>query len=133
MPLPSSQRDREYKNFSDRLDGNTDRLVKDTALADKLDDVITAIEEPLSPTVYNVAVTLADDEVSFALPANCKKFFFRSRKISRLKFGYAPGVSTTYITIPLGGYWSESSTFVSQTIYFESSVANNTIEIIVYE
>lgn len=134
--MPFSQRDREFTNFQDRGDGTTNRFVTDTVAQGKLDAILVALggagSANTTPTISNFTATLADTEYSFALPANCKGFTIRSRKIARINFGYASGVNALYFSIPLGGFYTDNNFYSSQTIYFSSSVASNVLEIITF-
>lgn len=132
--LPGTIQDRDFNNFSDRGDGTTDRFVKDTAAGTKLDAILSALggSSNTTPALTVVSVPLANTEYSFSLPANCKGFILKSRKIARLNFGYATGILTDYFSIPLGGYFKDSNMYTAQDIFFSSSIANNEIEIITY-
>lgn len=134
MALPSTIQDRDFNNFADRGGGETDRFVRDTEAHTKLDAIVTALggSSNVTPALTVFDAPLANTEYSFALPASCKGFVLKSRKIARLNFGYATGVLTTYFGIPLGGYFRDTNMYASQSIFFSSSVAGNKIEIITY-
>lgn len=136
MALPSTIQDRDFNNFQDRGDGTTNRFVTDTVSQGKLDAILTVLggagSANTTPVISNFTATLADTEYSFALPANCKGFVLRSRKIARVNFGYASGVDTLYFSIPLGGFYTDNNFYTAQTIYFSSSVASNVLEIITF-
>lgn len=108
--------------------------VNDPCNGEKLDAIVSALggSVDVSASVSNVAVANADEEVSFNLPANCKGFILKSRKVARLKFSYSTGVLTNYLSIPLGGFFQDTNKYSSQTIYFSSGVADNVIEIVTY-
>lgn len=84
-------------------------------------------------TVTNTAVALASTEVSFALPSDCKGFMLRARGKSRVQLSFSIGTSgTTFVTIPPGANYEDRNFRSSQTLYFQTSKAGETIEIIAY-
>jgi hypothetical protein len=82
--------------------------------------------------VVNVSVPLANTEYSYALPANCRGFLIKSRGNATTKFGYATGVLTNYVTIPMGAVYEDFYFYSSQTIYFATNLAGNSMEIVTY-
>lgn len=85
------------------------------------------------PFIENVQMLNRNTEYSFQIPSLCKGVSIRSRKISRVKFCFESGQSAlNYISIGMGGAWSSSYNIGGQTIYFQSDVADNTMEVIYY-
>lgn len=95
--------------------------------------VFTANSLTTTPEVLNVSVTLANTEVSQALPSGCKGFMIRARGNSVLKLSYAVGESlTNYATISPGSVFSDSNFYQSQSIYFNTSKPNEVVEIVTF-
>jgi hypothetical protein len=115
-------------------DGGTDRRVNDQIAHDKLDTIAGGLGvTDTTTTIFNVAIPLANTEVSQALPANTKKFMFKSRSKSTIKFAYTSGASgTTYITLPAGAVYEDDNYYTSLTIYFQSSKMGDTLELIAH-
>lgn len=85
------------------------------------------------PTIANIAVPLANTEVSYALPANTVRFQIRLRDVAQLKIAYLVGTSgTTFRTIYAGETYEESglSLTAALTLYFQSPKNTQTAEII---
>jgi hypothetical protein len=120
-------KDREHDRFDEAVvDGRAVvriKIVEDTTGG--------GVNSNTTPVVGLINVPVADTEVAFALPSNCKGFVLRSRKLARLKLAYLTGM-TNYITIPVGGFWSESNFYLTQTIFISSSIGLNEIEIVTY-
>lgn len=88
---------------------------------------------PLSTTIINHSIPVKDVEHQINLPANCKAFLLRPRKNSRLKLSYdLGGTNTLFVTVPLGGYWVENKALQSASVFVQSSVDNNVIELVAY-
>lgn len=84
-------------------------------------------------TILNVSVPLAGTEVSQLLPANTKGFVLRARGKGKLQIAFASGQSgTTFLTVPPGANYKDENFYSSQTLYFQSSKAGETVEIIAY-
>jgi hypothetical protein len=90
--------------------------------------------DPVStPAINNVSVPTASTEVSFALPSGTKRFTIKARQTARLQLSFESGESgTEYLTVHAGCAFSESSldSSVDYTLYFQSSVAGITVEIL---
>lgn len=84
-----------------------------------------------TPTIANVSLTTADTEVSYALPADTKKFIIQNRNLGLLKISYILGESgSTYFTIFPGDKWEDDYLDGSLTnIYIQSPSATQTVEI----
>lgn len=89
---------------------------------------------PTTATVANVPVPLATTEVSYALPAGTSRFMVKAREyLADIKLSYSSGTSgTVYITIPRGCNYSEAevNTGTAHTLYFQTNVASQVVEII---
>lgn len=84
------------------------------------------------PTVANTALTSADTEYSYAIPAGTQRIRFKLRALNALlKYSFTSGASgSTYITVPYGDVVEINDARVGgQTIYFQSPTASQTVEI----
>jgi len=83
-------------------------------------------------TVANVAVTLADTEYSYTLPAGTRTFQLRFRNVDTLgKLAIDQGVSgTTYMTLGQGETIKEEIKGGGATLYFQGDNASDTAEIL---
>ncbi len=96
----------------------------------------SAADWPDNPTVYNVALTLANTEYAQALPAGCRAFEFHCRTADDIRFAFEPGRVAVpvapYMTLPSGlWYYSFDIRFdVVWTLYLASAVAAVVVEII---
>lgn len=95
--------------------------------------VIVDSDTVSTPTVSNVAVPLANTEVSFTFPTGTKRFDLKTRNTATLKISYSAGQSgTTYLTLHAGSMYSETgiNPAVSLSIYFQSATAGSLVEIV---
>lgn len=85
-----------------------------------------------TPTIYNVAVTLANTEYSQVLATNTRRFSISIRGIAELKLAYILGNSgTIFKKIPAGTEYTENDLdLTGVTLYFQSPMASQTVEII---
>ncbi len=86
-----------------------------------------------SPTIANVVCILANTEYSYTLPPTTKQFEIGPRGVSTLKFAVISGASgTTYVTIGSGDTrkFDAISLTLGLTVYFQSTKAGETVEII---
>ena len=89
------------------------------------------IEAGNTPTIYNVSVPLANTEVSQALSSSTKRFLIRVRGNANLKMAFTLGDSgSNYITVPHGCSYTEDSINFTGTIYFQTNVAGQVVEIL---
>ena len=101
--------------------------------ADGSINVNAEVSDDTTTVILNVPVALAGTEISQALPANTKGFVLRSRGNSRLQIAFSSGQSgTNYFTVPNGASYEDKNFYSSQTLYFQSSKAGETVEIIAY-
>lgn len=93
-----------------------------------------SVDPVTTPTIFNVTATLANTEYSQALPSDTKKLLLRCRGLSRIQFSFASGgTNTNYITIRPGTVYSvEGLSLSSSTIYFETSLAGQVVEILTW-
>jgi hypothetical protein len=86
-----------------------------------------------NPTIANVSMPVAATEYSYALPADTKKFYIKLRDpLAEIKLSYTAGASgTTYVTVERGNWYGEEDLSIGMvTLYFQSSVASQTLEIV---
>jgi len=84
--------------------------------------------------ITNLSAPTADTEVSLALQTNLKAITIRARTISTVKFSFTSGESgTTFITIPPGASYSQNQLGLSSaTLYVQTDIDSNTLEILEY-
>lgn len=86
-----------------------------------------------TPAIANFTTGAANTEVSYSFPAATKRFTIKNRGNGLLKISYASGQSgTTYWTVEPACSYSETEISVntSLTIYLQSPVAAQTLEVI---
>lgn len=84
------------------------------------------------PTIANVAMTSANTEYSYAIPAGTSRYEIKLRALNALlKLAFISGESgTTYITIPYGASYVENDVKGGPiTLYLQSPTASMTAEI----
>jgi hypothetical protein len=88
----------------------------------------------ITPAITNFITIAPNTEYSFSLPSNCRKFLIQSRvESAKIQLSYnALQSGITYVTIWPGCSFVDDSFYASQTIYFQSSLGSNTIEIITF-
>lgn len=114
-------------------DGGVDRRVNDQIAHTKLDAIANALGAATTTTtvVVNKAVPIANVEISQALPANTKHFIIKSRLGGKLRLAYNLGeTATNYLTIMPGNTFTSTQFYVAQTLYFQSTKAGDTLEIV---
>lgn len=86
-----------------------------------------------TPTLANVAASLASTEYSYALPSSSQLFTIKLRGgNATLQLAYSVGTSgTTYLTIPKGCSYTVGGLDISNTVvlYFQSPTAGQVVEI----
>lgn len=123
-------------SFKDNINiGDSDHEATYTDVGPKtgLDvNVLNDSETATTPTIVNVTALLANTEYSYALPSNTKRFTLRARGSAKLQMCFASGQSgSNYITIFPGNIHIEKGiNIVGITVYFQSSKANEVIEIL---
>lgn len=86
-----------------------------------------------TPTVVNVGIPLANTEVSYMLPPDTKRFYIQIRDSKTdLKLAYSVGTSgTSYVTVHRGTWYGEEDLDLSSvTLYFQTTAASQTAEIV---
>lgn len=87
-----------------------------------------------TPTIENFDASLANNEYSYTLPANSKKFCIRARGFeARVQLAYESGESdTNYFTVQRGCSYIENSVIIESglTIYFQVDKPNTVVEIL---
>lgn len=133
MAISNNWRDKDAQSWKENAtDGGVDRRVCDATAHGKLDQIKDAISgtTDTSTTIINLTVPIAGAEVSQALPANTKRFSFRSRARGTIKLAYsAGGTATNYITVMPGKTYEKTEFYASQTLYFRSTKAGDVLEI----
>lgn len=135
MAISPNFRDRDKQSFKENaIDSGTDRRTCDITTHSKLDLIATGLGvSDTTATTINKAIPFANTEVSQALPASTIKFRFRSRKKARIQLAYSVGDSgILYTTIPPGNVFIDLNFYLAQTIFFQSTKAGDTLEIIAY-
>lgn len=87
----------------------------------------------VTPTLANISAATANTEYSYILPTNTKRFIFKARGLSKVQLTYTSGSSgTTYATLSPGSVYEESGIYsaAATTLYFQTSTASETLEII---
>jgi len=86
-----------------------------------------------TPTMFNLTIALADTEQSQLLPANTKEFIIRTRGLGSLKLAFIAAESgSKFVTIPGRANLTVTQLFSSQTIFFQSPVAGEIIELLTF-
>lgn len=96
-------------------------------------DVTVSQSGVVSPLVYNLPMTLAATEYSYAFPAGTKKFLVQGRFLGSLQVSYLPGDSgVTYLGLARGVHYSETDLdpTTNHTIYIQSGIAGQVLEIL---
>lgn len=89
------------------------------------------IEAGSTPTIYNVSAAVANTEYSQALTSGTKKFIIRVRGDATLKLAFDAGQSgTNYITVRGGTVYVEDNINFTGTLYFQTTKATQTVEIL---
>lgn len=88
--------------------------------------------EATSPTIYNLALPVANTEYSQALSNSTKKILIRTRNGSQARFSFVlGGTSTLWITLkPHAVYFEENLDLNGATIYIQSSGTGEVAEIL---
>lgn len=96
--------------------------------------VVTFDPDMHDPQIFNLSVPLADTEVSQALPSSTKRFLVRARGKSRVQFSFNSGDSgSNFITISPGAVYSEDNLrLTSLTLYLQTSLANEVVEVLTW-
>lgn len=124
-------------------DGALDRYLKNgqEAMADSLPVVIASNQTPVTvqnpastPTLYNVTLATANTEYSQALPANCRRVFFKCRTSKDIRWAWVTGKVATptapYMTLNANStYSSDDVNIASGTLYLASPSNNVVVEI----
>lgn len=84
-------------------------------------------------TIFNVSVPSANTEVSQALPSNTKRFILRVRGNAKLQLAYTVTDSgTLFVTVPGKASYEDENFYTSQTLFFQTNLSSQTVEIIAY-
>jgi len=121
-------------------EANTDLLELIALLRNALLSVATdslrvwIVPDAITPRVYNVTMTNADEEYSQALPLDTWKFAIKCRGVYDVKLAFVEdGSGATYITIPAGQtYWDDGIRATATTLYFQCATAGQIAEIVAW-
>lgn len=131
------------ENVRNLQDGQLGTLRRDTSTLEISTAVLTSPNTSPTvgiismPTVYNVALTLADTEYSQLLPAGTKKIAFQNRNNNTLRFYFVTG----HVAVPTGDYCTvkpgQNFTEIdlnlqAVTIYFASNNAGDVVELLAW-
>lgn len=89
-----------------------------------------------NPFVQNLNIVTAGTEYSLNIPTTTKKFYFKNRGMGKVQVSFTVGQSnTTFFTLYPGVVYSEENLVLLTpiNIYFRSTKANETIELIRWE
>lgn len=104
-----------------------------TKTENRLEEIEDNTEPALTPIIYNISMTNANQEYSQILPNNTRIIDIKLRALNALlKISFVVGESgTKYITIPFGAsFHLEGIKLSGATIYVQSPVASQVLEII---
>lgn len=134
MSISKHVKDRDRDAFIvNSQDGGTDRRTNDQIAHQKLDAIANALGAATTTTtvVLNKAVPIANVEISQALPTNTKNFVVRSRLGAKIRLAFNSGeTATNYLTIMPGNVYTNTQYYIAQTLYFQSTKAGDTLEIV---
>lgn len=90
------------------------------------------VQEAVSPTVYNVSISIANTETILVLSDNTKSFLIRVRgNTSTLKLAFNPTESATnFITVEAGANYVAEGVNFSGTLYFQTTKPSQIVEIL---
>jgi hypothetical protein len=85
-----------------------------------------------TPVITNLSVPTANTEVSHVLQTNLKRIIVKCRGLGKIQLAFtATESSTKYITIHPGATYSEEGLNLSgQTLYLQTSLASQVVEIL---
>lgn len=93
----------------------------------------------VTPTAYNVTLTVADTEYSQALPANCRGFEFQARTEATVRYAFVTGKVATptapWLTLKAGDYYFSpplNQAASPSTLYVGSATAGTIVEILAW-
>jgi len=124
--------DREQAKFKDDANGDVCvNVCNDPASPLTVVGTLT-VALAATPTITNLSAPVANTEVSHALQANVKKFLIRSRLRATIQFAFVSTESgTKFITMkPNTSYYEQDLKLSGVTLYLQTTVAGNTIEIL---
>lgn len=84
-----------------------------------------------NPIILNVSAPLANTEYQIIMPEKIKNYKIKSRKNTRMKIKFSPG--GPWITVGIGGHWSDENFYDNLIIYFETEIADNVLEVAAFQ
>jgi hypothetical protein len=85
-------------------------------------------ENLVNPAIVNLELTTANTEYTYALPTNCRRFWFQNRNDGKIFLRHV-SASAEYVTIFPGQVYSADLLGEGVSIYLESPKASQTIEL----
>ncbi len=83
---------------------------------------------------YNETIASANVEQSLVLPAQITGYMIRSRGNGTIKLSHTSGQSgVVYLTVPRSATHTDEHSYQNLTLYFQSNVASDVIEVIAWE
>ena len=125
MALQVKDANAVVKTLKTTVDGSTEHITHHN---------IDTLPWPTLPTLYAVALTLADTQYSQELPANCARFAFHARTNVAVRFAFATGLVATptdpYQTLKAGENYASGDVLAdSLMLYFAAATAGTVVEI----
>lgn len=88
---------------------------------------------PVTQTIYNISLGVANTEQSQAMPATIRGYLIRTRGVSDLKLTHVSGESgTKYVSIPGLSTYTDEKTYNNLTLYFQSPSTGDVVEIVTW-
>jgi len=99
-----------------------------------LNSSIVKSTQNVTKTVYNVTIATANVEQSLALSAQILGYLIKTRQGSaELKLSHVSGQSgTNYLTIPRKAVHTDEHPYANLTLYFQSPVAGDVVEVVTW-
>lgn len=89
------------------------------------------LQTPANPLIYNIFVPVSNIETAQTLNLFTKTFLIRARGQSTMKVAFVAGDSAlNYLTIPRGCNLFQDLVNFSGTIYFQTTLDNEVVEIL---
>lgn len=132
--FPGTHADREYQNFKSGPNGESLRQVTDEQAQAILSSILSALggSTTTTPQIYNLSMPLANTEYQQAITNGAVKITLRTRLGAALKISFTATESgVKYITVPPGATYEINTIRTNNlTLYVQSTVANNVLEIV---
>lgn len=84
-------------------------------------------------TIFNIILPSANTEYTQALPPDTKAFILKARGLAPMNLAYTSGdTGALYVSVPAGTTYEDIHFYASQSLYFQSSTAGVTLELVAY-